>query len=247
MLWRQLLPMRRDFEPRPSQGIVIEGRVPYLFVFVTLIQTIYPITASGSLPIFIAFQALYAGLIVSGILVLQHNPRMMWVLVITGTLWMIAGPLYALFPELAITQLAGYIAIGLYQMTVVKTLLQYVFRAKVVNADVLAAACTIYLLLGAIFVAVYGLVETITFTVLEDGHAFYDARADQSEHFPWQSFIYFSYTTLTTAGYGDVLPITMLARSLANLQSIIGVLYTTIIMARLVSLYSSEAAEAHAQ
>jgi hypothetical protein len=55
----------------------------------------------------------------------------------------------------------------------------------------------------------------------------------------WQQFVYFSYTTLTTAGYGDVLPISWWARSLANIEMITGVLYITIIMARLVSLYTT--------
>ena len=54
----------------------------------------------------------------------------------------------------------------------------------------------------------------------------------------WQQFIYYSYVTLTTAGYGDVLPITLWARSLANMEMVIGVLYVTIIMARLVGLYT---------
>lgn len=243
MLWRQLLPMRPTQDDR-TPDLVMKGRVIYLFIFVVLVQTLYPITENGSLVVFVLFQMLYGGLIVVGVLVLQESPRLMWALVITGAAWLIAGPIYAVFPALAVTQLAGYLAIGAYQTMVVTTLLKFVFRSRVVNADVLAAACTIYLLLGAIFVAIYGIVETVTFTILDDGHAFSDAQAAPDQHFPWQTFIYFSYTTLTTAGYGDVLPVTMLARSLANLQAIIGVLYTTIIVARLVSMYTVEQEEA---
>lgn len=46
--------------------------------------------------------------------------------------------------------------------------------------------------------------------------------------------------TLTTLGYGDILPATMLAKAAVSIQAIIGVMYLTIIMARLVSLYSAE-------
>jgi hypothetical protein len=49
-------------------------------------------------------------------------------------------------------------------------------------------------------------------------------------------FIYFSFTTLTTAGYGDILPVHPLARSIANLEAIIGQLYPATLLARLVSL-----------
>jgi 23S rRNA maturation mini-RNase III len=48
---------------------------------------------------------------------------------------------------------------------------------------------------------------------------------------------------LTTLGYGDILPVSMWARSFASIEAVIGVLYVTIIMARLVSLYTAGQAE----
>ena len=48
--------------------------------------------------------------------------------------------------------------------------------------------------------------------------------------------LYFSFVTLTSTGYGDIVPIHPLARSLCNLESIIGQLYPAILMARLVTL-----------
>ena len=47
--------------------------------------------------------------------------------------------------------------------------------------------------------------------------------------------LYFSLVTLTTAGYGDILPISPLARICAALEAVTGVLYTTILIVRLVS------------
>ncbi|MCP4417660.1 MAG: two pore domain potassium channel family protein [Chloroflexi bacterium] len=49
---------------------------------------------------------------------------------------------------------------------------------------------------------------------------------------------------MTTLGYGDVLPVTMWARAFATLEASVGVLYITIIMARLVGLYASHQAVA---
>ena len=49
---------------------------------------------------------------------------------------------------------------------------------------------------------------------------------------------YFSLCTLTTAGYGDVTPLTHQARILAVMESVTGVLYVGVLIARLVSLYS---------
>ena len=51
--------------------------------------------------------------------------------------------------------------------------------------------------------------------------------------------VYFSLTPLTSTGYGDILPVHPAARSLANLEAVIGQLYLAILLARLVSQHSS--------
>jgi hypothetical protein len=55
---------------------------------------------------------------------------------------------------------------------------------------------------------------------------------------PSSVFIYFSYTTLTTTGYGEILPVSALARTLVIIEQLIGVLYPVVLIGRLVSLVS---------
>jgi voltage-gated potassium channel len=50
--------------------------------------------------------------------------------------------------------------------------------------------------------------------------------------------IYFSFVTLATLGYGDIVPASDVARGLAILEAVIGQFYLTVVVARLVSLYS---------
>jgi hypothetical protein len=50
------------------------------------------------------------------------------------------------------------------------------------------------------------------------------------------NLIYFSFVTLTTTGYGDVFPLHPIARSLCNLEAVIGRLYPATLLARLVTL-----------
>jgi hypothetical protein len=50
------------------------------------------------------------------------------------------------------------------------------------------------------------------------------------------NLIYFSFVTLTTTGYGDIFPVHPIARSLCNVESIIGQLYPATLLARLVTL-----------
>ncbi|MCA9905846.1 MAG: two pore domain potassium channel family protein, partial [Anaerolineae bacterium] len=75
--------------------------------------------------------------------------------------------------------------------------------------------------------------------------AFRDSLIAETDALPWQHIAYYSAVTLTTMGYGDVLPVTAWARSLASLEAIIGVLYLTVVVARLVGLYASQETEHH--
>jgi hypothetical protein len=50
---------------------------------------------------------------------------------------------------------------------------------------------------------------------------------------------YFSFITLSTVGYGDITPVSRAARWLAAMEAMTGLLYVAVLIARLVSLYSS--------
>ena len=54
-------------------------------------------------------------------------------------------------------------------------------------------------------------------------------------------FIYFSFSTMSTLGYGDIVPVSRLARSLSWLEALTGQLYLTILVARLVGLHIANA------
>lgn len=72
----------------------------------------------------------------------------------------------------------------------------------------------------------------------------FDTSPGVSRDSEWSQFPYFSLTTLTTLGYGDIRPVTTVARIWANLEAIAGLLYLTILVARLVSLYRNQPAVA---
>jgi hypothetical protein len=225
--------------PSTLDNHIREGRVIYILALVALIQTLYPITADGSTITLIAFQMLYLLMIVAGILVMRHSPRIVIVLIALGLFWVIAAVYYALNQTQPLAQLGAYLAIAIYQAMVVWVLLRYVFTARRVNRDVIYAACAVYLLIGAVFVGIFGAIDVLT--VQQTGqHAFRDTLLAPDDPLPWQHLIYYSYVTLTTAGYGDMLPVTWWARSAASIEAIIGALYLAVIVARLVGLYASD-------
>lgn len=87
----------------------------------------------------------------------------------------------------------------------------------------------LYLVIGVTFVPLY------TFVGLLAPNAFVGLSIDSAASLGSQ-LIYFSFTTLTTIGYGDIPPVHPLARSLSNLEGIVGQLYPATLLARLVTL-----------
>lgn len=222
----------------------VEGKVFYLLILIALIQSIYPITGNNEVTSLVIYQVFYTSMLVAGIVVSRNSLIRVAILIVLGIVWLVSGVVYAFNLEAIWAQILAYVAIAPFQMMITAVLLTFIFEAKRVTRDVLYAASAVYLLLGAIFVPIYGLIETVT--VAQTGmHAFADGTLNVAadEVFLWQNFTYYSYATLTTLGYGDILPVTMWARSAASMEAIVGVLYITVIMARLVGLYASQEVE----
>ncbi len=114
----------------------------------------------------------------------------------------------------------------LAQALMTAVILVQVFGPGSVTVHRIFGAVAAYLLLGLVWAQAYQLVS------LAHPGAFTGA-ADVGADAAW---VYFSFVTLTTTGYGDIVPVHASARSLANLEALIGQLYPAVLLARLVSL-----------
>jgi hypothetical protein len=94
----------------------------------------------------------------------------------------------------------------------------------------LQGAVVLYLSLATIFASAFGLIWEL------NPGAFVNLVAPASGPKEVASMLYFSLTTLTTTGYGDVVAVDPFARSLANLEAVVGQFYLTITVARLVTM-----------
>jgi len=119
---------------------------------------------------------------------------------------------------------------------VVGHLLRFTLRAKRVSSDVLSAGVATYLVLGILWTLAYLLIAQL----VPDAFDFPGKAAGHSIG----SFdaLYFSFVTLSTMGYGDVLPVAPVARMLAIVEAMTGVFFISVLIARLVALYTTEAA-----
>jgi hypothetical protein len=102
-----------------------------------------------------------------------------------------------------------------------------VFGSGHAMSDRIFGGIVLYLLIGLMFAVGYEVVDRRV------ADAFAGRSAHHEEVAQW---VYFSFVTLTTVGYGDITPIARAARSMAILEALIGQLYPAIIIARLVSL-----------
>ena len=103
-----------------------------------------------------------------------------------------------------------------------------------INANRIVGAVCVYLMLGVIWALAYSLVETVI-------PGSFAGLVEQSANSKWNpDWVYFSFVTLTTLGYGDILPLTLSARSLAYFEAIVGQFYLAVLVAGLVSAYLSE-------
>jgi hypothetical protein len=116
---------------------------------------------------------------------------------------------------------------------VVANLLRFVLRAPSVTVEVLCASISAYLMLGLLWTVAYWLVDQLT-----PGAFAFDTHIERQSIRGFNAF-YFSFVTLSTVGYGDITPVSKVARMLAAMEAMTGLLYVAVLIARLVSLYST--------
>lgn len=99
-----------------------------------------------------------------------------------------------------------------------------------VTTDTLAGAVSAYMLIGITYGVAYGLIEQVS-------PGSFERTSNAMRTIQPPELIFFSFVTLTTVGYGDVVPLHGLAKSLTVLESITGVMYPAVLVGRLIGLH----------
>jgi len=112
-------------------------------------------------------------------------------------------------------------------MTALVVILDRILRRTAVTVQSLAGALSAYLIIGMFFASLYGLMDAFT-----AGPFFASGEAANA-----RSFQYFSYTTLTTLGYGDYTAALFPGRSIATFEALVGQVFLAVLVARLVAAF----------
>lgn len=167
--------------------------------------------------------------IIGGMLVISDNPvalLVMSVCLAANVVVFLLRLFYPPWPYNLYVLAAAWPAIALTLGVVVA---QAVFRRGRITYHRIVGAILLYLLIAVIFGALF------TFVGLSIPDAFKGITFEDSPSLA-NTVFYLSFVTLTSTGYGDIVPVHPIARSLCNIESVIGQLYPATLLARLVTL-----------
>ena len=196
-------------------------------LLLVMMFVVAPLQALG-LFAFQVFELLLAIMLVAGVFIISGSRTAVaamlvaLAMIVTGAVLRIRSP-----SILDLNLFAGaWLIVGL---TLAWAVAHSIFAPGRVTYHRVVGAVLLYLTVAIIFAAFFTFLGTL------DPKAFIGLSVQDSPKLATQ-LIYFSFTTLTTTGYGDVSPVHPIARSLCNLEAIFGQLYPATLVARLVTL-----------
>jgi hypothetical protein len=193
-----------------------------------LIFVVFPLRQAGLAGRFF-FDAVMVTLMISGALVVQQR-RIITVVtiafVVLGALILWASRVYPTHKLQEITSVFAVITMLIY----VRIVLLVMFRQGPVSWSRIQGGVCAYLLIGMAWAFAYQLVEEI-----QPGSFHFVASPTNVDQLI-SKLIYFSFATLTTVGFGDILPVSPFARSMAIAEAVVGQLFPAILIGALVAM-----------
>jgi hypothetical protein len=213
---------------------LLKGKFLYLLISLLLIFFFYPFVQGsiGGLNIFYLFILV---VLITDIYAISHNKKLL-VFAIFFALAGFGATVLNSFHQTVPLQVVAICSYGFFFIIAAADILSYIMKVKKVTTDTIFGAICAYLLLGITWTMVFSLIETLHPGSFLGGELVTTA-ADEVLVTDPGFFIYYSFVTLTTLGYGDITPMTPPARLLSSLEAVTGQLYIAILIARLVALH----------
>ncbi len=171
-------------------------------------------------------------ILIAGTYALSERKHLFIIAIVLSVISVIAAALLLVYPQRwAVLLQHGCIVVLVTFFSV--SILGYVLRSGSVTIDRIFAAVCVYMLIGFGWTFAYALLEEIvpgSFAPLPQ-----TGPTDYVAHI--LGLRYFSFMTLTTVGYGDIIPRSAAARTMAVIEAVMGQIYLTVLVARLVGLH----------
>jgi hypothetical protein len=121
----------------------------------------------------------------------------------------------------------------------VAVILSFIFGEQEVTSNVIYGAIVVYLLIAIMWAFVFSVLESIN----PGSFAISEGQIEVGRPL----FIYYSFITITTLGYGDITPITATANSFSFLEAVTGQIYLVVLVARLVGMHIAQSMDRKAR
>lgn len=127
------------------------------------------------------------------------------------------------------TQKIALLLTTLLYIYTILLIIPYLIGAKEIGSEEIYGAISLYFLLGLTWATIYQELEWFYPESLQ-----FIGYHQQNTELIWSDYLFFSFTTLTTLGYGDIIPVNSNARSLSIIETTTGVLFLTVMVARII-------------
>jgi hypothetical protein len=206
------------------------NRFSFLLISIVLFLVLRPFV-EGLVRINLLMEIFVSVILLSGIYAVSESRVSLVFALLTGLPALFIGWSFQLLkvPALLLTH---HICSGLFFGVATIIILRHLVNQKVVTVDLIWGAVCGYFFIGFMWGDIYSLLETI-----QPG----SFNLGQQPVMNIDSFIYFSFVSLTTLGYGDIIPLTKQAQSLAIIEAVMGQMYLAVNIAALVAIRISQA------
>lgn len=167
-------------------------------------------------------------LVFTAVMAVRRTPALSWVGILLGGPAMVFAILEAIEPDVGWIVLTSAVFHVPFYFFVSYAMIRYLFHDDRVTRDELFATGAAFTVVAWAFAYVYAAAQVIWPTSF--------VNVDGVGDLPWFELLYLSFTTLTSVGLSDVLPVEDHARSFVMIEQVAGVLYVALVIARLVGL-----------
>jgi voltage-gated potassium channel len=179
---------------------------------------------------------IFTAIILSGTYSLDFEKKTRNILIISGIVTIVLTWVYYFFDE-DILGLLAFLSFFSFNMFVTVFMIRHIARSKEVTLTIIINSINGYLLIGILGAVLLAIAENVQKSFFHTNAGAINFVGDAAAGF--HDYLYFSFVTLTTLGYGDVTPVSAFAKSLTVVIAISGQLYLTILIALLVGKYLS--------
>ncbi len=184
-------------------------------------------------------QVLFAGLLIAGVSTAAgQSGAVRWLAILAGL-----AVLLGLLQHLSVLEgnvlffAAGSVRV-LFLFLAMRAVFRHIMHSDSVTLDTILGAVCVFLMLTLVFAEGYRILDTVD----PDAIQYVDDRLPDElpPGYSHDRYTYFSVVTITTLGYGDILPVSSAARALVQIEAILGQLYMALVLAWLVGLFMTE-------